>query len=664
MNRFILFLIFLLTVFNVNAKEIIPSGNEKYFLSLVGPYDTYFENFKLKNISIESDRVRYEYCDHYCFYIILTTKLNRENPFSTTHNFKIYVQGLHGNININPIIEEIKKNDIRDIFEKVSENNPINPKMIDVRFIYVFIMIFLILIVLFSFKSSSEFIARYLNLLSKMPYYIYVSLFILILFWAANLRLKGIYLPLVEEGSAIRLLNSYDSWIYNLFVSNDPRHPGLYFALLKPFVLFSKNPAYTARIFSAILSILSVAVMGLIFIEYNRLGSLFAMLLLALHPEYIYRSREITDISLFVLMSLITIYFLRKTFISDSKIYRFLFSLFLGLASLSSYAAYIVMLAILLYLLIKRRLKAYLNYLLLTFIMVIPYILKILFSLKEEFYTKSMATAFPDIIWGNTSLTQFILNSLSLLYADEYTIVLLLLFMPLLALSYKKLKSEPLFLILFLANFAFGFLSVWFRMMPYYMIFFPISFILLITEIDIKIEGATFSKVFSIVLIISTIYSFIETLENRYENTYIQSYHLRTNPALFVKKIKEIGIKNIVIDIENNKNIIGYYFFENPYKVLIKGGLKVDSNGLLYYEEEESGRRIIALTKTLKIHSGWERESIEKLNTLEMDKFHFVYDKVYPNLELLDYLSSHCSYIYLGEKYIVFECKRLRNKIH
>ncbi|MGC8927370.1 MAG: glycosyltransferase family 39 protein [Myxococcota bacterium] len=659
MNKIVLLVCISLASINLYATYAIPSGMEDYFLNLVKPYDKEYNSFTLKNINISQNNVKYEYCSDDCFYIILKGRYSFRDSNLVSKNFAIYTERLPDYFDITPLINQIIKNDTGEVFTEVYEPNPSSIGRRLSVIIYLYFMVILLLFILSYLKIPSDIINRYLNSFSDMNLWIYWGIALLIIMFSAFLRFKNIYHSVYDDGNALRLLFSYDSVLYNLFISRDPRHPGLYFALLKPLLLFSTHPEYAARIFSAALSVLSVLIIGLIIKEKNRLNSLIAMILLAIHPEYIYRSREITDISLFVLMSLISIYFLRKAMLADKLVDKLLFALFLGFSCLSSYAAYINFAGILLYLIINGKIKQFAKFLILSLFMVSPYLVKILFSLKDEFYAKSIAGRFPQIIWGSESVPNFINRVLSDLFVQEYTLILFAFSIPVLYMNLKRDKSDLLFLLLFVTNLCFILFFQYFRMKTYYIIFLPISFILLVTDINWTENKTLVAKGYNILFLIFVSYLFFNSLNARFESTYVQGYHLRTNPALIIEKIKEEGIKDIVIDVDNNKSILGYYFFERPYETLIKKGCKIDEGNLLICYEERSGRRITALTMAMQLSRDWKMESINKLRSVKYPDFYFFYDINYENSELLNFLRNKCSYISYGEKYILFRCKRI-----
>ncbi len=655
-KKIILLILLMLVSFNLYAEKVIPYGKENYFISLIKPYDQSFNNYALKNIYISRDNVRYEFCKKECFYVVLKSRADSDKPAAVSKNFVLYVDGDVLSLDLKPLLDVIVRNDTGKVYELADNVRPaMTEPDYNIRTIYFLIMALILIFMLTLYKSTSDIITAGLDRIEKYVTRLYPVLFFLILLFASYMRFRNIYLPLVEGGSALRLLFSYDSILYNLFISNDPRHPGLYFALLKPLILFSDSPEHTARILSASLSVLSVAVIGLIVRDAGSVNSLFAMLILSVHPEYIYRSREITDISLFVLTSLMAIGFLMKSEVTDKRLYKILFVLFVVLSCLSSYAAYVNLMAFLFYLLLTGRMKVYWKYLLTGLLFVLPYVFKILFSLREEFSTRAVADRFPHIVWGSNSLLEFSQRSLALLFAGEQTQILLLLLVIGLVLWYKNPEFNLLFLSLFLANLGFVLLSVFFRMMPYYFIFLPVSYILVVSY-QKGSNLSLFGRLFSLIMLIFAFLSFYNNLKERFETTFIQGYHLRTNPALIVKTIKSLNVKDVVIDIENNKHTIGYYFFENPYDVLIKSGCDSTPDEVMICREDKSGRSITALTKTLSLSEGWEKESVNRFRQLPYEDFCFVYDVKYPNTILLGYVSNICTPVSLGEKYLVYRC--------
>ncbi len=655
-KKIYILLLLILVSDNLFAKKVIPAGKESYFKSLVNPYSDRFGEYYLKNIYITQNSVRYEYCNKECFYILLKDRSDVQDAVILSKNFAIYAEPESIQIGIRQLLDAIVKNDTGSVFEITDSGLDSYEIHLDIKMLYVLIMSVILIFILSLYKKTSEGISLLLVYIERYVSKYYFVLFSLIILFASYMRFRNIYLPLVEEGSALRLLYSYDNWIYNLFISNDPRHPGLYFVLLGSIIGFFDHPEYAARILSASFSVVSVGVIGLVIRSVNPLNSLLAMLLLSVHPEYLYRSREITDISLFVLTSLISLFFLIKSEQSEKRFYKIMFVVFIVLSCLSSYAAYINLLAFLLYLLIKRNLRDYIKYLLFGLLILSPYIYKMLTSIRDEVYTKTISENFSHIIWGGMPLSNFVSKTLYVLFAGDHTLSLLLLFLFFILISYKRLHLISFLLIL--ANALFVLFSIFFRMMPYYVIFIIISFILLIAY-QKEVESSLKNKLLTIFVLIFSFYAFKNNLVGRFETIYIQSYHLKNNPSLIVDRIKSAGIKEIVIDIENDKYIIGYYFFENPFEVLIKSNCFSSGAEPMECLEKNSGRRITVLTMALGISNGWEESSLRKLKGLKYDRFCFIYDKNYPNSVILNYLQNNCKPFSLGEKFLVYECLRI-----
>jgi|GEM_PF-3141857 len=654
MKRISVFLVIIFLSASAYSERVIPEGQEGYLKSVIRPFDREFKGYKLENIEIDQKRVTYRYCvQRDCFGLILDSETSSGNPLAKSKNFYIYLDKEDASFG-RELVDAVVNNDTGEIYINTSAGVPFFS--LDINKIYILLMVIIALIALsYNNRVIGLFDKLYLGI-SNMPDFIYWSFFSLIIIGAVQVRFKGIYLPLVEEGSALRLLYSYDSAIYNLFVSNDPRHPGLYFTILKPFLLLSSDPAHIARIISATLSVLSVGVIGLIFKNLNRILSLFSMALLSLHPEYIHRSREITDISLFVLMSLLSIWFLQKSLKEGQRKYYILFTIFSILSCYSSYAAYVNLAGMILYLSISRRIREFFPYILSILIFVLPYLWKIISSFGGEFHLKSMSGMFPNIIWGGEGILSFLTSSFSSLFAGEYTIIILSLIMVYLLLSIGNLSRDSLFFSLFVSNLAFLLLFRYFRMMPYYALFLPVSFILLISQESRSQSERFFEKSFRLLVMVFTLFAFYENLQERYEPIYIQSYHLRTNPQIPVRVVRESGVKDIVIDIEHNKYILGYYFFDNPFESLIRQGCSIQPDQTLICYEGKTGRRITVLTSTFSIKRGWEERSVERLKSIGYDDYFFVYDRNYSNEKLLKYLSESCIAVLLGEKNYLYRC--------
>ncbi len=660
-------LIFLLIIFSqseLSARQVIPSGKEEYFKNLPSPYNKYFGEYILKDIIIDEDMVRYSYCNTVdCFFIILSKEKTEDILCGRSRNFFISYAGKITVSDIKPIVDAILKNDTGDIFISVSNPSPFfkHDTKHDTDFIritYILITLILILLIISRINGLKIFCYRILLSIEQMHGLLYFLIFVLVVVYASYLRLRCIYLPVFEEGSALRLLYSYGNPLYNIFYSYDPRHPGLYFAILNPFLKFSENPAFIARIISALFSIVSVGFIGLIVREKSKIFSLIAMLLLATNPEYVYRSREITDLSLFVMNSLLSIFFLRRAISENKKIDYYLTFLFLLLSCFSSYAAYINLAAIFVYLYIHKKIKVLIKPIIILFLCLSPFLYKILSSLSAEFYSRKMAKVFPDIIWGEKPIYDFVQQTLFNLFGGEHYIIIFGLLIIYLVLNFKILKEESFPVILFISNLLFVLFSLYFRMMPYYLIFSVVSFILLMLSIKIEKQEYTLQYLFVLIFSLFTLYAFIKDSNNRFESTYIQSYHQRTNPGIIIDTIKKSEIKDIVIDIENNKNILGYYFFDKPYKVLAENGCKMIKDNMMECFEEDTSKRITVLTRTMSIRSDWREKSLSKLKSINYTDYFFIYDKNYKNEYVLDYIDSHCRPILLGEKYLLYRCRR------
>lgn len=649
----------LLAPINLFAEKVIPPGKENYLISIIKPYEVGIYDYKLENISINKDSVKYEFCkERDCFYILLTEKSKISNPVVVTKNFAISLEGVPKKVDIGPLVNVIIKNDTQNVFELIDcvDSKVLIPE--NIKIIYVFIILVILVLLLSLSKKTSERINEFINIAESILKRVYVILFGFIICFAAYMRYRNICIPVVEEGSIMRLLYSYDSWVYNLFISNDQRHPGLYFALLKPFVMLFKDAGFTARMVSATFSILSVAALGLILLKASCISSVLGMLILSVHPEFIHRSREVTDISLFIFASLSSIFFLINFEMSGKKRDFVLFIIFLILSCYSSYAAYVNLFAIFVYFTVNKKIRMYLKYFAVIFVFILPYLYKISSSIKDEFFTKSMAIKFQNVIWGGEPFVYFIQKSFSLLFAGDYTVFVLALLVAKIIVNYRSWSSNLLFFSIFTFNLGFILLSLIFRMMPYYFIFLPVSVVLLISY-QRDVDSNLFKRLFSIISMIFLFYLFYHYLFQRFETIYVQSYHIRNNPELVSSIVKSFGVRDIVIDIENNKYSLGYYFFERPYETLIEKGCNLSyNNSELICKEDSSGRTITALTLTSSLKDGWEERALERLKGLPYERFCFIYDNNYKNLHILNYIQDNCKPISLGEKFLVYMCNR------
>lgn len=658
LKKFALTSLLLSISLDLYSESVLTAGNEGYFKDLPSPYLYRFYEYTLKDIKIYRDGVNYRYCkDDNCFLLILSKEKRDDNLAGRSKNFFISYEGDISLERLSPLTDAIVKNDRREVFVRVTDSSPVVRYDLDLLIILYLLGMLVVGGIAISFiEGTNKVVKGLLIKIDRMPLPLYIFFFILVIVYAAQLRLKGIWLPVVDEGSAIRLLYSYGNPLYNLFISSDPRHPGLYFVILRLFLGCSDNPAFTARVISAIFSVVSVGVMGFVVMEKSRLFSIIAMLLLATNPEYIYRSREVTDISLFVMNSLLSIFFLRRAVSGERRRDYYLFFLFLLLSCLSSYAAYINLIAMILFLFISKKIRGYEIPVILMSLILTPSIIKISLSLPQEFHSREMATAFPEIIWGGSGLMDFVLRTIYNLVAGRYSIIILVMFIVYLILCYKNIKGEMLLVLLFVSNMLFFIVSLYLRMMPYYMLFFVVSLILLILSIRIDWDGALFNYLFTLIFSLFILYGFIDESINRYEATYIQSYHLRNDPAILVRTIKRTDVKEVVIDIENNKHILGFHLFDDPYKTLIKRGCLLIDNEMMECLEESSRRRITVLTRMLSIKRGWEERAVEKLASLTIRDFFFVYDRNSPDEVVLRWLDKNCKTVLLGEKYLLYRC--------
>ncbi|MBI5528533.1 MAG: glycosyltransferase family 39 protein [Deltaproteobacteria bacterium] len=664
-------------------RPVITTGHEAYFRSLLGKFAHGIGGHRFEGAKIDSERVVYSFRkDPGSFEMVLEHPSNslvtrhRSPHFAISFEFAGVGQPAREAIAA-ALAREVAANDIRDVWDRAGEAD--SPGAAPGRGAggpagLVLLLVFGALVALGLSGRVRVPMLGAIESLHAAVERLSFPLTLCVAFTAAFLRFQNADMPLFEGGAIERLFIASQNPLRNLVNSYDPRHPGLYFAIVHFPLKLSGYSVWPVQCIGLVFSLVSVLLAGAVARRYaGALGAILAMALLAVSPEHIQRSREVTDLSLFVMLALAAVFFYQRSLDTGGRTDKILFSLSLGLSLLSSFAALLVGAAIALHALWNpARRRALLIPLAAAFAIGLPVLVRIFASVPAELQAKGRAGEYAGVFWGAWGPVEFAGMTARALFTNHEWILVVFVIALTMIVGRKDLKTRgPLGLILLL-NLAFVGGSALFRMKPYYAIFLQVAAFVLAASLADAPPGREFASFEAYArrfvpvcaaLVLYTAYGL--DLRDRWEPIYIQSSNFEEDVRTPVQAALAEGAMNIVIDISHDKGPVAYHFFKKPFESMRnhyvrEGAAKpcAPADGLAFVcEDAGSERRIYALTEGADPGPRWQERAVEKLKTLlSAGPLHFTYSKQYPNEPMRLFLESSCERRSENKKYELYRC--------
>lgn len=484
----------------------------------------------------------------------------------------------------------------------------------------------------------------------------------------ALLRLVHLGLPLDADYMTQRLFfGSLDIGDILLHRYNDARHPQLFYLVLH-FFLYLGHREWLARLPAMFFSL--TAMVSFFFLARRftgNSGGLLGVLLLGLSFPFLQQSRDISDITLFVTLVLLSCHLLLYSLEKTTLATVLLFAAVEACMFYTYYFAVLVLAAQVIALLRHARSRSFRPLwlgLAGSLLLALPAFGDLLSVIIFDMQTRQLAHQFPHHIWGENTPIRYLQQVFSLLLTGGIPGALLggVAVFGLVRFAQGQ-RSRPGFTLV-TALLAVGLVVVSLsvllvRLMPYYLLFLlPLVLILLVLGSlgsGRQVDTSAGRRALSWALAALVVFSY-----GRQTVAYSHGLYHGTGHDHFRKLGELIRSERmphtVVIDPDMLHTIVLYYCFPRPlamYRTCRFEGAPVHCR--------LDGWRLVALTAMARMKPGWEGEALERLELLGDEHFWFVYDQTFSNKPLLEYLTGHCRQRAAFERLRVFLCPAENN---
>lgn len=475
---------------------------------------------------------------------------------------------------------------------------------------------------------------------------------LILLIPAAWLRLMHLDIPFDADYMTQRLFfGSLDIGDILLHRYEDQRHPQLFYLILHFFLYFGHSE-WIARLPAVLFSLGSAVALFVLARPYlGGVRSLLCVVLLMLSTSYFQHSRDVTDITLFVMLALLACHLFLRC-LKEPRL-----SLLIAFAAVETamfytyYMAVLVALAQILALLVFARSRRFLGLWIAlgaAFLMAFFSFRDLALLMLEDMGARRVASQFPAHMWGEKAGAQILSEFAALLIPMAVFGVLT----PLLALVGlyrwgRRSFKQPVFLLLVVlmvvSLVVIGLAVALVRLRPYYLLFLLPPFMLFVVVgclglPDREGPGRGNRVIRAAGWVVLGLVVFVHANDFAWRAPRIISAEGRGH----FRKVGEVirnqgGPDTVAADPDMLHTILVYYCFPQPL--------------LMYRNCEHSGhpvrcefgsRRFVSLTDMPRMQAGWEQEALERLRDIEGRPFWFVYTDRFPNAPLLEHLRRNC----------------------
>jgi hypothetical protein len=534
---------------------------------------------------------------------------------------------------------------------------------------------FLFLLAAFGFRRGRELLEAAGSFVEAHP----IPLVSLVCLAGAALRLYRLDIPFDADYMTQRIFfASLDIGDILTHQYHDQRHPQLFYLLLHP-VVRSSSEEWAARLPSVLLSIGCLPAL-FVLVRRRRTGTqaLLACVLLSVSTPFLVHSRDVSDLTLFIFLALLSSHALLLTIEAPTRKRAAFFAITEAAMFYAYYLAGLVAichLAVALMHARSRRHRVLWAGGAVAFVGVVPNLWELAQTLLQDTQARRVASRFPQHVWGAKLPTELLgrLMDLLLPLPDSDPSVLnasilggALAATGLLVWAAQK-PRDPLLhltsLILVVSLPAVASSVALLRLNAYYLLFLlpfvavsmaagamPASTTTTTTarRIDPKTRAlAAIGPALGGALAVLVVGSYASSLAGSAPSLY-SSYgkdHFQEIGAVIRNHPPHADSRTVAADPDCLHTILLYYAFETPLEMYrtCKNPSRPDGGPIGC---RLGGDRLVTLTAMAQMRPGWRPKSVHRLKSLRSESaprpIWFVYTERFPNRPLLDYLKRHC----------------------
>jgi len=426
----------------------------------------------------------------------------------------------------------------------------------------------------------------------------------------------------------------------------DQRHPQLFYLVLHFFLYFG-HQEWLARLPAVLFSLGSaVALFALARPYLGGLRSLVGVLLFMLSTSFFEHSRDVSDLSLFIMLALLACHLFLRC-LREPTLRRLI--LLAAVETAMFYAYYMAVLVLfaqfVIVMVIARSRKFLRLWIALgsACLLALPAFWDLVTLVLADVGTRQVAGQFPAHVWGEQAGVQLFSEFAALLVPATLFGVLL----PLLALlgacrwgrrSWKRPEFLLLVVLLLVSLLVIGLAVVLVRLRPYYLLFLLPPFLILVVAGCLGLPGSGTRVVRAAGWVVMGLLIFVHANDLAWRAPRIMSAEGRGHFRRVGAVIRHGGPDTVVADPDMLHTILIYYSFPRPLEMYRQ--CRWDDQPV---HCRRGSQRFVSLTGMSRMRAGWDQVALERLEELGNDPFWFVYTRRFENPTLLAHLRARCS---------------------
>jgi hypothetical protein len=426
----------------------------------------------------------------------------------------------------------------------------------------------------------------------------------------------------------------------------DQRHPQLFYLVLHFFLYFG-HQEWLMRLPAVLFSLGSaVALFALARPYLGGLRSLLCVLLLMLSTSFFEHSRDVSDLSLFIMLALLACHLFLRCLKEPGTRLLIVFAAVETLMFYAYYMAVLVLFAQLVIVMVFARSKKFFKLWIAlgaACLLAVPAFWDLVALVLADVGTRQVAGQFPAHVWGEQAVMQMLSDFAALVVPATLFGVLT----PVMVLAgawrwgrraWKRPEFLLLVVLLVVSLVVIGLAVVLVRLRPYYLLFLLPPYLMLVVAGCLGLPGSGLRIVRAVGWVVMGLMVFVHAGDLAWRAPRIMSAEGREHFSKVGQVVRQGGADTVVADPDMMHTILIYYCFPRPLEIYRQ---------CRWHDRPVHCRlgseRLVSLTGMSRMRAGWEQEALARIGELEGLPFWFVYTDRFENRPLLDHLRGTCS---------------------
>ena len=426
----------------------------------------------------------------------------------------------------------------------------------------------------------------------------------------------------------------------------DQRHPQLFYLVLHFFLYFG-HQEWLMRLPAVLFSLgAAVALFALARSYLGGLRSLLCVLLLMLSASFFEHSRDVSDLSLFIMLALLACHLFLRCL--EEPILRRLILLAVVETAMfyAYYMAVLVLFAQLVIVIVFARPKRFCKLWIAlgaACLLALPAFWDLITLILADVGTRQVAGQFPAHVWGEQAVGRMLSDFTALVVPATLFGVLT----PVMVLvgawrwgrrAWKRPEFLLLVVLLVVSLVVIGLAVVLVRLRPYYLLFLLPPYLMLVVAGCLGLPGSGKKIVRAVGWVLMGLMVFVHAGDLTWRAPRIMSAGGREHFKQVGEVVRQGGADTVVADPDMLHTILIYYSFPRPLQMYRE--CRWDDRPIHCRLGSE---RFVSLTGMSRMRAGWEQAALARIGELENLPFWFVYTDRFENRPLLGYIRARCS---------------------